>query len=256
MKLGVAILSHNRSCLLENAVRSVISCKWDDIILADNSTSAVESKRVKAIAKLVPEIRFRSIRESGLFANLENLINLMRDDVSYLLLCDDDSISVDSKEIDLLRSKCYLPILRARQGKINGWKHEKGGVLSKRWAAIRYLVWFPNLAFAGMFIHGSIYKMHKKSLTVFGNEFDLFLVSKQLGCECNMYLTEYSSYEYSSHPDQLSSIPAPIKYLRSVPRLIREVVLFRNYTLFSLYLRAWGFCVASWCVRHARNLKK
>jgi len=249
MKLGIAILSHNRLEQLKSAVSSISCFKWDDVIISDNSTDIDVRNGLKFILDEYSYIRCSLVNDNGLFPNLENLVRNMQPDISYLLLCDDDLLVIDSIELEKLRDADITPVLRARQPNNIGWKFEQDGNINRSNNAWHYFLRFPNLAFAGSFVESRIYKKFTGKYEKLGNEFDLFLIGEQIRSEGQCYITSKSYYIFNVHAGQISSKAEPFRFLASVPFLLCYLLNGGKFIVFSIYLRALIYSAGSWAKR-------
>lgn len=196
-KLGIFILSHNRPDLLKRALGSIDKSVFREVFISDNSDTEFWPV-VKDIA-LQNEVYISRCSTKGLIPNLINAIEIMKDDVSYLLLCDDDEIVLNNyTEVNNIPD-CAIYAIPALQEHMVGFKNFKRG----RTLLLKEQNTFPNLGFAGMFIPARIYKDSICSIEKFGNRFDLFLLSQVAGLKT--YISCRNHYKFNQHEDQLSS---------------------------------------------------
>lgn len=237
MKLGVAVLSHNRPELLKVALSSFYFADFDDVVISDNSEPSCIAA-VDDICRKFPYLRFFRTKEQGLTANLINLVGAMSDDVAYILLCDDDELHVEASEIFESRNNDVLPIARAKQPGVAGWRNEPNGRLVVRNRVIHYSIWFPNLGFAGSFVPASIYRSCLGHFNSLGPEFDILMLSEFIMRCDNIAILERSHYKFNVHSGQISQAIDCGDLIRRAHVFFRLSVRSGNFLISSLYIRA------------------
>lgn len=196
--LGIFVLSHNRPDTLRVTLNSLPTDVFSHVYVCDNS-SPENSEIVRNICASIG-IEFYREEQSGLTSNLTRAVGEMRENIHYMLLCDDDKVDLsDMSEITASFAQNYVYVMPATQSGVEGYRGFNRGLQSP---LVSRFAKFPNLGFAGCFIPSLTYKNSLGEIERFGGRFDLFLLSQI--AEMPIFISSKNRYVFTEHEDQMS----------------------------------------------------